>query len=302
MRSSSGPGIVLEHVGGGEEQHVGQVEVDLEVVVAERVVLRRVEHLEQGRRRVAPPVGADLVDLVEQDDRVHGPGLLQGPDDAAGLGADVGAAVATDLGLVAHAAEGDADELAAEGAGDRLAERRLADAGRADEGEDGAGRGDRRRRPRSSSRPRSARSLRTARYSTMRSFTSSRPVWSASRTSRAASRSRWSSVRSPHGSSSTVSSQVRIQPCSGLCSLVRSAGRSRARWPCARRRAAPGLGQLGRARGTPSTTSSSPSSPSSLRMAASCWRSRNSRWRLLHALGHVVADLARPARARPAPP
>ena len=56
----------LEHVGGGEEQHVGQVEVDLEVVVAERVVLRRVEHLEQRRRRVAPPVGAELVDLVEQ--------------------------------------------------------------------------------------------------------------------------------------------------------------------------------------------------------------------------------------------
>ena len=99
-----------------------------------------------------------------------------------GLGADVGAAVAADLGLVAHAAEGDADELAAEGAGDRLAERRLADAGRADEGEDGAGLA-----------ARGAllvdaplgRSLRTARSSTMRSFTSSRPVWSASRVARA---------------------------------------------------------------------------------------------------------------------
>ena len=62
----------LEHVRGREEQHVRQVEVDLEVVVAERVVLRRVEHLEQRRRRVAAPVGAQLVDLVEQDDRVHG--------------------------------------------------------------------------------------------------------------------------------------------------------------------------------------------------------------------------------------
>ena len=75
MRSSSGPGIGVEHVGRGEEQHVGQVEVDLQVVVAERVVLRRVEHLEQRRGRVAAPVGADLVDLVEQDDRVHRAGL-----------------------------------------------------------------------------------------------------------------------------------------------------------------------------------------------------------------------------------
>ena len=47
--------------------------------------------------------------------------------------------MAADLGLVAHAAERHADELAAEGAGDRLAERRLADAGRPDERQDHAG-------------------------------------------------------------------------------------------------------------------------------------------------------------------
>ena len=45
--------------------------------------------------------------------------------------ADVGAAVAADLRLVAHAADGDALELAAHGRGDRLAERGLAHARRA---------------------------------------------------------------------------------------------------------------------------------------------------------------------------
>ena len=129
--------MVSHHVGRGDEQHPRQVEVDLEVVVAERVVLRRVEHLEQRRRRVAPVVGADLVDLVEHDDRVHGPGLAQGAHQAARLGPHVGAAVAADLGLVAHAAQGDPDELAPEGVGHGLAERRLADAGRPDEGQDG---------------------------------------------------------------------------------------------------------------------------------------------------------------------
>src|SRR4029079_12436709 len=54
-------------------------------------------------------------------------------------GADVRAPVAADLGLVAHAAERHADELAVERAGDRLADRRLAGAGRADQGEDRAG-------------------------------------------------------------------------------------------------------------------------------------------------------------------
>ena len=44
--------------------------------------------------------------------------------------------MATDVSLVANAAEGDARELAAQRAGDRLAERGLAHAGRADEGDD----------------------------------------------------------------------------------------------------------------------------------------------------------------------
>ena len=47
--------------------------------------------------------------------------------------------MAADLGLVAHAADREPDELAVDRAGDRLAERGLADARRADEAEDRAG-------------------------------------------------------------------------------------------------------------------------------------------------------------------
>jgi hypothetical protein len=43
-----------------DEHDLGEVELDVEVVIAERVVLRRVEHLEQRDRRIAAPVGADL--------------------------------------------------------------------------------------------------------------------------------------------------------------------------------------------------------------------------------------------------
>src|SRR5690348_17782771 len=49
-------------------------------------------------------------------------------------GADVRAPVAADLGLVADAAERHAHELAVESARDRLADRRLAGAGRPDQG------------------------------------------------------------------------------------------------------------------------------------------------------------------------
>ena len=52
--------------------------------------------------------------------------------------ADVRAAMTADLGLIAHAAERDADELAAERLCNRPGQRRLADAGRSDETEDRA--------------------------------------------------------------------------------------------------------------------------------------------------------------------
>ena len=118
---------------------------------------------------------------------LHRAGVAQGAHQPPRQGADVGAPVAADLGLVADAAQADAGELAAEGPRDGRAERGLAGAGRPDEREDDAAR--------PSSIPRSRRSLRTARYSRMRSLTSSRPAWSASSTSRAAATSRCSSER-----------------------------------------------------------------------------------------------------------
>ena len=65
-------------------------------------------------------------------------GLADALDDPARHGGDVSAAVAADLGLVVDAAQADPDELAAQGLGDALAQRRLAGARRAGEAEDRA--------------------------------------------------------------------------------------------------------------------------------------------------------------------
>ena len=127
-----------ERVRRGHEQHVRQVVVDLEIVVVEGVVLLGIEHFEQRRGGIAAPIGAELVDLVQQEQRVGRLGLLHALDDLARHRADIGAAVAADLGLVAHPAERHADEVAPRRTGDRLAERGLADAGRADQAEDRA--------------------------------------------------------------------------------------------------------------------------------------------------------------------
>ncbi len=89
-------------------------------MVAEGVVLLRVQHLQKRRGGVAPKVHADLVNLVEDEHRVVGTGIFDPLDDPPRQGADIGAAVAPNLGLVPHAPQGDAHELAAHGPGDGL--------------------------------------------------------------------------------------------------------------------------------------------------------------------------------------
>mmetsp|Transcript_33916 Transcript_33916/g.97624 ORF Transcript_33916/g.97624 Transcript_33916/m.97624 type:complete len:298 (-) Transcript_33916:866-1759(-) len=123
-------------VGGADEQSTTQVEWRVQVVVLEVRVLLRVEHFEQGRHGVEHRVVGHLVHLIEQDDGVVGAHRLEGLDYRSAHAADVCPPVASDLGLVGNATEGQAVELAAQGAGDGPPQGRLADARRAVEAED----------------------------------------------------------------------------------------------------------------------------------------------------------------------
>src|SRR4051812_8010559 len=100
------------------------------------MVLRRIEDLEKRRRRIALEPDAELVDLVQHENRIHRFRLFQRLDDAAGNRSDVGAAMPADFCLVAYAAEREADEFAIHRPRDRLAERSLPDARRSDETQD----------------------------------------------------------------------------------------------------------------------------------------------------------------------
>ena len=139
MRSRSGGEIVVEAVGRADEQHLRQIERQIEVVIAEVDVLFRIEHFEQRRLRVAAEIRTDFVDLVDHHHRVLRTGVAHGAHDRAGHRADVRAAMSADLGFVAHAADRKAHELAAHRASDRLTERRFPDARRPDEAKDRAG-------------------------------------------------------------------------------------------------------------------------------------------------------------------
>src|SRR3546814_8278794 len=55
----------IQGIAGSHEHYIGQIEIDLDVVILEGMVLLRVQHLEQCRGRIATKIGAHLVDLVE---------------------------------------------------------------------------------------------------------------------------------------------------------------------------------------------------------------------------------------------
>ena len=129
----------IERIRGRDEHHVGEVVIHLEVVIVERAVLLGVEDLKQSRRRIAAEIGAHLVDLVQQEQRVRGLRLAHRLDDLAGHRADVGAAVSADFRFIPHAAQRHAHELTSGRLRDRLAKRGLADARRADEAQDRSG-------------------------------------------------------------------------------------------------------------------------------------------------------------------
>src|SRR5260370_132820 len=94
-----------QRVGRGDEQHVRQVVFDLEVVIVEGRVLLGIEHLQQRRGRIAAPIGAELVDLVQQEQRVRGFRLLHALQHLAGHRPDLAPPMAATLRLAPHAAQ-----------------------------------------------------------------------------------------------------------------------------------------------------------------------------------------------------
>src|SRR4029079_6338181 len=83
----------MQHVCRGDEEYFREIVFDVEITLLQRVVLFRIEHLEQRRTRVAAEVCAELVDFIEQQHRIHSARLLHHLNDLTGQRADVGTAM-----------------------------------------------------------------------------------------------------------------------------------------------------------------------------------------------------------------
>ena len=105
-------------------------------MVPEGAVLLAVQHLQQRRGRIAPVIAAQLVDLIQQHQWIHGAAAADGLDDAAGHGADVRFPVSSDIRLIPDTAQGEPGQLAVERLGNRNGDGGLAHARRTHQTDD----------------------------------------------------------------------------------------------------------------------------------------------------------------------
>ena len=80
-------------------------------MIAECVILRRIENLQQRRGRIAAKITPHLIDLVQHEDRIVDAGPADGLNDAAGECPDIGTTMAAQFGFVMDAAETESFEL-----------------------------------------------------------------------------------------------------------------------------------------------------------------------------------------------
>ena len=128
----------VQGVGGEDEEDVGHVKGQVQVIVPEGDVLLRVQHLQQGTGRVPLMAHAHLVHLVNEEDGTGTLDYLQSLYNLAGHCPHVGAAVSLDFRLVPHSPHGKAEEGLVHGAGNGAAHAGLSHAGRPHQDDDGA--------------------------------------------------------------------------------------------------------------------------------------------------------------------
>ena len=114
-------------------KHLRKIESHVEIIVAEGRVLLGIKRFEQSRRGIAAEVAAYLVNFVEHEHRIFRLRASNALDDLPRQRSDVSAPMAANFGLVMHAAERQARELASQSAGNRFAQRSFSHARRADE-------------------------------------------------------------------------------------------------------------------------------------------------------------------------
>ena len=103
---------IVQGVGCNHPKHMGQVKRKLDIVVAERIVLLRIQHFQQCGAGITPEIRAHLIDLIQQKHGIFRTHRFHTLNDPTRQRSHIGTPMAPYLGLIAHTAKRNPDKFA----------------------------------------------------------------------------------------------------------------------------------------------------------------------------------------------
>ena len=111
------PGNGLKIIGSGDKQHLRQIHRQLHVMIGEPAVLLGIQYLQKGGGSVSLVIAADLVDLIQQHQRILHAGLDKPRRDSSRHGPHIRSPVSPDLRLIPDASQGNPHIFFIQGSG-----------------------------------------------------------------------------------------------------------------------------------------------------------------------------------------
>ena len=94
----------VQHIRRRNEKHLRQIVINVEIMIAERGILFRVENFQKRGGRIAAKILAELINFVKQNHRIIRSGAFHQLHDLSRQRADISAAMPANLGFVVNAA------------------------------------------------------------------------------------------------------------------------------------------------------------------------------------------------------
>ncbi len=109
-----------------DEHDLGEIVIDIEIMIVERRVLLRIENLQKRRRRIAAEIHAHLVHFIHKNHGIHDAGALHRLDYFSRHRTDIRSSMAANFRFIPYAAQRHADKFSSKRARNRFCQRRLA--------------------------------------------------------------------------------------------------------------------------------------------------------------------------------
>ena len=120
---------VFQAVGRGQKHHLRQIKGNIQIKVAEGMVLLTVQDLQHRRRRIPQRIMTHFIDFIQQAYGIGTARLGNPRQNPSRDRADIGTAVPSQLCLIPKAAQGGADKFAVQAPGNRSGDRGLSHTG-----------------------------------------------------------------------------------------------------------------------------------------------------------------------------